>query len=297
VHFIAEKESLNTHFSGYLHKKEKKSWYAACIVKTVQQIILMEMAMKIIQDYIDSKQQEFMNHPFFEILEQLNSLQELSYFVPELTFWAMTFQDILRINEERVNDPYLRKVARHHRLEDAGHEKWFLHDKKYMEAVNIDPTNDTNDVSWLYSKETQLTRDAAYAILAEVYKSNDEILNIVLLLTIESSGHVFFEKVSKQVKQTGEDKNLKYFSSSHLEVEMAHALFEEEMERSLFARTVPIQTRREALKMIDRCYDAFNKMFDGLIIACNRRLELAKQRNHQDAANKEPVELISHKAV
>lgn len=30
--------------------------------------ILMEMAMKIIQDYIDSKQQEFMNHPFLKYL-------------------------------------------------------------------------------------------------------------------------------------------------------------------------------------------------------------------------------------
>ncbi|KTD14541.1 hypothetical protein Lgra_0572 [Legionella gratiana] len=253
--------------------------------------------MKIIQDYIDSKQQEFMDHPFFALLEQLKSLEELSYFVPELTFWAMTFQDILRINEEKISDPYLKKVARHHRLEDAGHEKWFLHDKKYMGAVNIEPSCDTNDVSWLYSKESQLTRDAAYAILAEVYKANDEILNIVLLLTIESSGHVFFEKVSKQMKKTGHDKNLKYFSTSHLEVEMAHALFEEEMERSLFSRQVSIHTRREALKLIDRCYDAFNAMFDGLIIACNQRLELAKQRNYQDAANKEQVEFIPDQAV
>ncbi|MBI2786362.1 MAG: hypothetical protein HYX60_08700 [Legionella longbeachae] len=252
--------------------------------------------MKTIQDYIDSKQQEFMNHSFFKLLEELRSLEELSYFVPELTFWAMTFQDILRINEEKVTDPYLKKVARHHRLEDAGHEKWFLHDKKYMGAIHIDTTSDTNDVSWLYSKENQLTRDAAYAILAEIYKADDQILNIVLLLTIESSGHVFFEKVAKQVKNTGEDKNLKYFSTSHLEVEMAHALFEEEMERSLFSRKVAINTRREALKMVDRCYDAFNKMFDGLIIACNRKLELAKQRN-QNAANKEQVEYISHKAV
>lgn len=49
--------------------------------------------------------------------------------------------------------------------------------------------------------------------------------------------------------------------------------------------------------MIERCYDAFNQMFDGLIVACNRRLELAKQRNNQDAANRESVEYISHKAV
>ncbi|KTD63364.1 hypothetical protein [Legionella spiritensis] len=252
--------------------------------------------MKTIQAYIDSKQQEFMNHPFFEVLEQLQSLEEISYFVPELTFWAMTFQDILRLNEERVTDPYLKKVARHHRLEDAGHEKWFLHDKKYMSAASHDKSCSKDDVAWLYSKETQLTRDAAYSIMSEIYKIEDEELNIALLLTLESSGHVFFEKVVKQVKKTGEDKNLKYFSSSHLEVELAHALFEEEMERKLFEREVPVNVRRDALKMIDRCYDAFNKMFDGLILACNKRLELARARNQQNAAN-EPVEYVSDQAV
>ncbi len=250
--------------------------------------------MKTIQAYIDSKQQEFMNHPFFETLSTLNSLEEISYFVPELTFWAMTFQDILRVNEEKVKDPYLKKVARHHRLEDSGHEKWFLHDKKYMSGLCSDKSCDKDDVAWLFSKESQLTRDAAYAIMSEIYKTDNEILNIALLLTLESSGHVFFEKVVKQVKKAGEDKNLKYFSSSHLEVEMAHALFEEEMESKLFQTPVSISVRREALKMIDRCYDSFNKMFDGLILACNQRLECAKQRT-SDAAN--TLEYTEDKAV
>lgn len=252
--------------------------------------------MKTIQNYIDSKQQEFMNHPFFDILDQLDSLEEISYFVPELTFWAMTFQDILRINEEKVTDPYLKKVARHHRMEDAGHERWFLHDKKYMGAMSADKSCEKDDVTWLYSKEMQLTRDAAYSILSEIYKTDNELLNVVLLLTIESSGHVFFEKVVKQVKKTGEDNNLKYFSSSHLEVELAHALFEEEMERKIFEKVLPVDVRRDALKMVDRCYDAFSKMFDGLIIACNRRLELAKQRELTDAANTS-VEYAASQAV
>lgn len=250
--------------------------------------------MKTIQSYIDSKQQEFMNHPFFDVLAQLDNLEEISYFVPELTFWAMTFQDILRLNEERVTDTYLKKVARHHRLEDAGHEKWFLHDKKYLGRVSHNDSCNKDDVAWLYSKESQLTRDAAYAIMSEIYKADDEIINIALLLTLESSGHVFFEKVVKQVKKTGADKNLKYFSSSHLEVEMAHAIFESEMERKLFEWPVPVNVRREALKMIDRCYDAFNKMFDGLILACNKRLQLAKERN-KNAAN--ALEYASDKAV
>lgn len=251
--------------------------------------------MKTLQTYIDSKQYEFMNHPFFAVLENLESLEEISYFVPELTFWAMTFQDILRINEERVTDPYLKKVARHHRLEDAGHEKWFLHDKKYMGAIGSDKCCDHDDVAWLYSRESRVTRDAAYSIMSEVYKTDNEILNIALLLTLESTGHVFFEKVVKQVRKAGEDANLKYFSSSHLSVELAHAVFEEEMERKLNEWPIPVDVRRDALKMIDRCYDAFNKMFDGLIVACNKRLELAQQRKQQHAAN--ALEFTTSQAV
>lgn len=253
--------------------------------------------MKTIQAYIDTKQSEFMSHPFFKLLEGLNSIEEISTFVPELTFWAMTFQDILRINEERVKDPYLKKVARHHRLEDAGHEKWFLSDKKYMCQFGKTSIDDCNDIASLYSKDTQLVRDAAYALMSEIYKADDENVNIALLLTLESSGHVFFEKVVKQVKKTGEDKNLQYFSSSHLEVELAHAMFEEEMESTLFARRLPISTRRAALKMIDRCYDAFNKMFDGLIIACNKRLENSHSRTQNAANSSQAVGKIENQAI
>lgn len=247
--------------------------------------------MKAIQNYIDAKQAEFANHPFFDVLEQLETLEDIGSFVPELTFWAMTFQDILRINEERVTDPYLKKIARHHRLEDAGHEQWFLHDRDYMTGIS----GVNEDINWLFGKETQLTRDPAYAILSEVYKSENEMVNIALLMVIESSGHVFFEKIVKQVQKTGEDRNLKYFSSSHFEVELAHALFEEEMERKLYERPLSVKVRRDALKMVDRCYGAFNKMFDGLTIACNRRLELAKQRNMPNAAN--TVEYAANQAV
>lgn len=252
--------------------------------------------MKAIQSYLETKEEEFKNHPFFDILQQLNSIEEIGYFVPELTFWAMTFQDILRINEERVTDPYLKKVARHHRMEDAGHDRWFMHDKKYMGEVSNDKSCNNDDITWLYSKEMRLARDAAYAILAEVYKSDDENLNIILLLTLESSGHVFFDKVVNQVKKTGEDKNLKYFSSSHLEVELAHALYEDAMENTLYSKELSVELRREAIQLIDRCYTAFSKLFDGLIIACTRRLELAKQRDLQNAANS-PVEYIRNKAV
>lgn len=247
--------------------------------------------MKTVQDYIDSKQYEFKAHPFFEALEQLDSIEDISYFIPELTFWAMTFQDILRINEERVKDPYLKKIARHHRIEDSGHDIWFLNDKKYIgQLVGNGSTCVQDDIASLFAKDSQLIRDAAYRIVSEIYKTDDELVNVAMLLTLESSGHVFFEKVVQQVKKTGEDKNLKYFSSSHLEVELAHALFEEEMESKLFSMRLPIETRRAALKMVDNCYEAFNQMFDGLLIVLNKRLEQKKQRTNHAPVSNESVE-------
>lgn len=228
--------------------------------------------MEAIRDHIERKQEEFMRHPFFDLLERLDSLEDVRCFVPEMTFWVMGFQDILRLNEERVSDPFLRKVARHHRLEDAGHEQWFLHDRAYM-CGGGSPDEDTG---WLFGKENQSARDLVYALLAEVYKSEDELLNIVLLLVMESTGHVFFDKIVQQMKKIGEDKNLRYFSSSHLKVEQGHALFEEEMERGLAARPVSASVRRDALALVDRSYGAFVTLFDGLAATCGRRLEITQ---------------------
>ena len=231
-----------------------------------------ERTMKTVQAYLDSKQAEFANHPFFKLLETFTTLEQINYFVPELTFWAMTFQDVLRINEEQIEDPYLRKLARHHRLEDSGHDKWFLHDKGYMSRMGEEGAKKVHDIEWLYGKDCRTTRDAVYQIVSESYNLNDEYLHIILVMILESTGHVFFDRVSKQAKISGEDENLQYFSSSHLNVELSHAIFEEEMEKKFLATVLPEDTRRRALLMVDRCYQAFTKMFDGLVIACQQRM-------------------------
>jgi hypothetical protein len=230
--------------------------------------------MKTVQIHIEAKQKEFENHPFFDVLRQLKSLKEFDYFVPELTFWIMTFQDVLRLNEARITDPHLKKIAHRHRLEDAGHELWFLHDRSYLANK---ASNDV-DIRWLFGAETRSMRDPAYAILAEIFKSDSEWLNIVLLFVVESSGHVFFERVAEQVEKTGEGQELKYFSRSHLDAELSHALFDIEDEHTLYAAPLQPKIQRDAIELVDRCYDDFNKMFDGLVVACNHRLEVAREK-------------------
>lgn len=224
--------------------------------------------MKTVQAYIESRQREFEKHPFFDVLQQMGSLKEIGCFVPGLTFWVMAFQDVLRLNEERVDDPDLKKIARRHRLEDAGHEQWFLHDRSYICGMD----SSSADLNGLFDRQAHWARDPAYAIMAEVFKSDSDWLNVALLLVIESSGHVFFKKIVEQVQAIGEDQNLKYFSSSHFKVELAHALFDDELERKLYAEPLPAKIRDDALRLVDRCYGAFGQMFDGLMLACDRQL-------------------------
>src|SRR6185312_10890845 len=108
---------------------------------------------------------------------------------PRLAFWVMSFQDILRLNEQMVNDPVLKRIARHHRDEDLGHERWFLEDIAKL-------TGGPLTISALYGRASASTRDAAYQLITEVYRATDDRLRIVLVLVLESTGHVFFGRTA-----------------------------------------------------------------------------------------------------
>lgn len=212
--------------------------------------------MQHVEKYLAQKQAELASHPFFARL-QLNrgSSGELA-FAGGLTFWVFVFQDVLRLNETRVTDPTMKAIVRHHRIEDGGHEKWFLED-----LALLDPT--PRDVPWLFGAQHAQTRDAAYALMSEVYRASDDRVRVALLHTLESAGHVFFERVADYVHATGMTDQLRYFSHHHLEVEKDHSLFEEDAPAAA-AIELPAEVLAEALAMVDRCYQAFTQLFDGL---------------------------------
>jgi hypothetical protein len=178
-------------------------------------------------------------------------------FAPDLTFWVMAFQDILRLNASLTRDPQMRKIVRHHRAEDAGHERWFLDD---LAAMQISAP----DVRWLFGDRHSPTRDAAYALVSEVYRTTDDRLRLVLVKTLESAGHVFFGRVAAFVERVGLTKVLKYFSFSHLEVEKNHQVFEDEISRIVSGMRLEPKVRTEAKRLVDRCYVAFGTMFDAM---------------------------------
>jgi hypothetical protein len=213
--------------------------------------------MKLVEAHISKRQAEFSKHAFFSEQRAGTGLWGLLSFAPDLTFWVMAFQDILRLNASLTRDPQMRKIVRHHRAEDAGHDRWFLDDLAAMQIP-------APDVRWLFGERHSPTRDAAYALVSEVYRTTDDRLRLVLVKTLESAGHVFFGRVAAVVERAGLTKILKYFSFSHLEVEKNHQVFEDEISRIVSGIKLPAKVRTEAKQLVDRCYAAFGTMFDAL---------------------------------
>jgi hypothetical protein len=211
--------------------------------------------MKLVERHVAKRQTEFGNHPFFADSRFGFQPPDSLSFAPDITFWVMTFQDILRLNAALTQDPQIRRIVRHHRAEDAGHQLWFLEDLAAMKLGEP-------DVRSLFGKRQTPTRDAAYALMSEVFRADDDRLRLVLVKTLESAGHIFFGRVSAIVERAGWTKTLKYFSFSHLEVEKNHQVFEEEISRIVSAIRLPADVRAEAKQVVDRCYAAFSAMFD-----------------------------------
>jgi len=81
----------------------------------------------------------------------------------------------------KLRFPQHKRIARHHRDEDLGHERWFLEDIAKL-------TGGPLTISALYGRASASTRDAAYQLITEVYRATDDRLRIVLVLVLESTG-------------------------------------------------------------------------------------------------------------
>ncbi len=213
--------------------------------------------MKAVEAYVAKRQAEFCEHPFFSEDRLGSKLNGAISFAPDLTFWVMAFQDILRLNAKLTRDETIRRIVKHHRAEDAGHERWFLDDLASMQVP-------APDVRWLFGQRHAPTRDAAYALMSEVYRTTDDRMRLVLVKTLESAGHVFFGRVAAAVERAGWTKALKYFSFSHLEIEKNHEVFENEIAKIVSGIRLEPKARAEAKQLVDRCYAAFVSMFDAI---------------------------------
>jgi hypothetical protein len=213
--------------------------------------------MKLVRRYIQERQAAFAECSFFEELKLEEASPEALSFMSGLTFFVMAFQDILRLNEARVKDPALRAIARMHRDEDRGHDAWFLHDMLQVEGR-------IPDVREVFAAGHTLARDAAYKLVVEALRADDDRVSMALLLVLESTGNVFFGRVVEWLERAGLTDGLHYFARSHLDVEIGHELFEEHANRVLDAIVLGEDDRRKVIAAVDRCFDAITELIASL---------------------------------
>lgn len=227
--------------------------------------------MRAVLQHIRVRQSRFLAHPLFGELRPGRPLDEVLAFAPRLSFWVMCFQDVLRLNAQRVQDPELSQLMRRHRAEERGHDGWFFEDLAQLtgRAPRLDEP---------WSRAHESTRDASYALLAEVLRPMDDRLRVLLVLALESTSHAFFSRVAALTQAAGASKRLKYFAPHHMEAEEEHEVFEEQMEAMLNAIEMSPALEAEGLALVDRVYAAFHSMFDGLCAGPSARVAAVSGR-------------------
>jgi hypothetical protein len=210
--------------------------------------------MKTLKQSIQFHQAELRGHRLFTELDSLHSVEPLIRLARGCAWLPMVFQDLLRLNLERVRGTELERFAVHHRDEDAGHEDWFLSD---LRAFGVAPLG----LADLFAEEFRPIRDACYALTAEIHAKRTESQRIAFLLVLEAAGHVFFERAAAAVDRVCPDLPLKYFARFHLGVEKAHDLFTEQTESDLDGIVLTPEERAGAEELVARVSAIFDDVF------------------------------------
>ena len=232
--------------------------------------------MKAVLQHISDRQSRFAEHLVFDGLQQDGPLEQVLAFAPRLAFWVMSFQDVLRLNAQRMKDPELAMLMLRHRQEERGHDNWFFEDSAQLMGRPFSLTEP-------WGRAHEATRDASYAILSEVLNPLDDRLRIVLVLTLESTSHAFFSRTANLPQTLSQGTRLKYFSNHHMEAEEQHEVFEEQMEAMLLGMELSPELRAEAIALVDRVYAAFHSMFDGLQFEQSRPVTQPERHPRQAA--------------
>ncbi len=213
--------------------------------------------MRVVRSHIAKRQLAFAAHPFFDWLATTDDRDQVVRMLSHLAFWVSSFQDVLAINEGKLTDPQLRDIARRHRKEDAGHDRWFFKDLHRLGMATLTAEE-------LFARPRAPIRHAVFTIMSEVFRATHDLARITLLYALESASGVFFEHTANWADRVGAPADLEYFSRFHLEIELRHDLFERDA--FLDAHELDEPRRAEHLAIVTRTFDAVVQMFDALMI-------------------------------
>lgn len=212
--------------------------------------------MKQLLAQLEIATRRFSELTYFKLLEGPGVRSDVEIMARGLSFFVMSFQDVLRLNTELITEPALAEIARAQRKDDAGHHLWFLSD---LAKLDVEP-----DIRWLFGKQHQRTRDTSYEILAALYGAPDDYARLVVALVLEATGGVYFSRVYQFVAKLGLDDGLQFFSRGHWEVEQSHELFEDEAQRRLQSIVLTERDRALALATGLKVFASITAMCDEL---------------------------------
>ncbi|MDJ0571594.1 MAG: hypothetical protein QNJ53_21465 [Pleurocapsa sp. MO_192.B19] len=185
-----------------------------------------------------------------------SKIDDLRAIAPHTHFFVLAFQDMLRLTHRLICDAVLKEVALSFVQEDAGHEQWYLFDVEQLGCVR--------DVRWLFSPTHQPVRDFVYQLMSELLRASDDRVRIIFPLILEATGTVFFKHLVGLVQRSGYDQTLRYFATSHQEIEVNHTIYNDAEQAALNNIEFDENTYQQAIGLVHRCFDSFERFADHL---------------------------------
>ena len=201
-------------------------------------------------DYLTTRNNFFAKTPLFDKLSQpWHGFEEAGFFA----YWIFTFQDILRLNLEKIHDADLKEVFTQHQLEDSGHDLWYIHD---LSLLGIDL-----DISTLYNVKNYKIRRAVNEIISLTLQDIEDIERVILVEALEESSHTLFEHTSKYISGFEQADKLKFFSKHHLAAEENHEFRNAKIMDKIFNLELTNTKRASLQNIIDKVYIIFETIF------------------------------------
>jgi hypothetical protein len=212
--------------------------------------------MKPVLDSIEAMTRAFANLEYFRILEGPPQRSDVEIMARGLSFFVLSFQDMLRINANKVKDPAFAAIVSAQRNGDAGHDNWFLSDLK---RLGIEP-----NVRWLFGKSHERTRDTAYEIISELHSAPDDCSRVVVGLVLEATSSEYFSRVHHFFAGLGLVDGYRFFGREHWQAEQGHDPLEGATRAQHEAITLSESSRQHALATAARVFRSVSHMCDDL---------------------------------
>jgi len=231
--------------------------------------------MNTIHADIQDHRQRISQHPFLVRVTRSVSLAEIQPALPAFSFWIMSFQDVLRVSEERATGAEVRQFIRNHRAEAVGQDKWFVCDLLKLEGQ-------LPDLLALFGARHTMSRNASYALLAEAYNARSDLNRLLLIQSAQVLNALLLSEMTTFMGRARVKPELRYFSDAN-----AVRGTNNEAERIAFEYLSGLNlsplSHAATRTLVERVGNAFKEMLDGF----EALISVQERRQGQDALLRE----------